>query len=416
MENPSRTLLVLSQVYVPDHAAVGQYMADASAEMVRRGWRVVVLTANRGYDDSAVKYPSSEVIDGVEIHRLPLSSFGKKSIVLRLVGGILFILQVVMRGIFTRRLSCVLVSTSPPICPVAAIVIAMIRRVPIKYWVMDLNPDQMVALGRIKPASLPARIFNLLNRIILARAADVIALDRFMAKRLMNKKAGIKRKLTVLPPWPMDEHLDPIQHENNPFRIEHSIVDKLVIMYSGNLSIASPVNTVLEAALHLRDEPKLIFVFIGGGVGKKSVDETIRQHQSSNILSLPYQPLSRIKYSLSAADVHLVAMGDSIVGICHPCKVYGAMAVARPILLLGPDRNHVADILQDNQIGWHIHHGAVDQAVTVIRQIVDTDREKLVRMGAKARQVIDREFSTKLLRGRFCDILEHDGMSDRSKR
>ena len=51
------TLLVLSQVYVPDPASVGQHMADAAQSMAARGYRVRVLTAGRGYDDPSVKYP-----------------------------------------------------------------------------------------------------------------------------------------------------------------------------------------------------------------------------------------------------------------------------------------------------------------------------------------------------------------------
>ena len=86
-------------------------------------------------------------------------------------------LQTVLRGVFVRRLSCVLVSTSPPMCGAAAVVIGALRRVPMKYWVMDLNPDQMIALGRIKATSLPARIFNRLNRAVLARADHVVALE-----------------------------------------------------------------------------------------------------------------------------------------------------------------------------------------------------------------------------------------------
>ena len=49
------TLLVLSQVYVPDPASVGQHMADAAQSMAARGYDVRVLTSGRGYDDPSVK-------------------------------------------------------------------------------------------------------------------------------------------------------------------------------------------------------------------------------------------------------------------------------------------------------------------------------------------------------------------------
>ena len=405
-QSKKKTLLIISQVYVPDPASVGQHMADAAAEMARRGYRVVVLTANRGYEDPSVKYPSREVLDGVEVRRLPWSSFGKQSIAMRLLGGVLFMLQAIVRGVFTKGLAGMLISTSPPLCPVAAIVIRAVRRVPIAYWVMDLNPDQMIALGKISEKAMSARLFNLLNRMILKRSARVIALDRFMADRLIQKHPQVRNKLTVLPPWPHEDHLETLNHEDNPFRGEHGWTDKFVIMFSGNLSIASPVDTVLEAALKLQDLPNVVFAFIGGGLGKKKVDQVIQEHAPPNIVSLPYQPLSRLRYSLSAADVHLVSMGDAIVGICHPCKVYGAMAVARPILLLGPDPCHVSDILSDHEIGWHIRHGDVEGAIQTIRQMVTTPRASLQSMGEQAKETVADQLSKEKLCGAFCDAVE----------
>jgi hypothetical protein len=54
------TVLVLSQVYLPDPASVGQHMADVAAAMASRGHRTVVLTADRGYDDPTQRFPASK--------------------------------------------------------------------------------------------------------------------------------------------------------------------------------------------------------------------------------------------------------------------------------------------------------------------------------------------------------------------
>ena len=398
-------MLVLSQVYVPDPASVGQHMADAAAEMARRGYRVVVLTANRGYDDPSVKYKRREVIDGVEVRRLPLSAFGKRSIGLRLLGGALFMVQCMLRGIFVRDLACILVSTSPPMCSVAAMSIGLVRRVAIKYWVMDINPDQMIELGRISQRSLPARAFNWLNRRILGWARDVIVLDRFMAQRL-NRKRDVGSKLTILPPWPHEDHLAVVSHADNPFRKAHGLDGKFVLMYSGNHSLVHPVTTLLEAALRLEDESRLVFMFIGGGLGKQDVERVIETQEPGNIISLPYQPLSELRYSLSAADVHLVSMGNEMVGIVHPCKVYGAMAVARPLLLLGPSPCHASELIEAYRIGWTVSHGDVDGAVATIRTILSTDPATLAEMGARAQEAVRTGLSKRALCGDFCDALE----------
>lgn len=397
--------LIISQVYVPDPTSVGQHIADAAAEMARRGYRVRVLTSANGYDNPKERYPIHEVRDGVMIRRLRFSSFGKKSIPVRVAGQLLFLVQTIWHGLFTPGLAGMMVSTSPPMASIAALAIGFFRRVPITYWAMDLNPDQVIALKKIKPGSLPARLMDALNRKILQRATSVVALDRFMVDRLL-KKRDVRGKMEIMPPWPHEEHLGNVRHEDNPFRKAHNLDGKFVVMYSGNHGYSTPVTTVLQAALKLQDQPNIQFMFIGGGVGKKEVEAVIAEHKPANIRSLPYQPLADLKWSLSAADVHVVTVGDAVVGIVHPCKVYGAMAVARPILLVAPYPCHVSDLIEKYKIGWHIPHGDYDKAAQVIKEIAATPRAELEAMGLRAQQVIATELSMEALRGRFCDVMQ----------
>jgi glycosyltransferase involved in cell wall biosynthesis len=148
--------------------------------------------------------------------------------------------------------------------------------------------------------------------------------------------------------------------------------------------------------------PNLVFLFVGGGVGKKEVDEAA----GPSIRSLPYQPLHELKYSLSAADVHLVTVGDSVVGIVHPSKVYGALAVARPVLLLGPEQSHVGELVGEYDIGWRVSHGDVDGAEQVLRQIAHTPAAELEAKGARAKALVSSRLSKAELCGRFCDVIE----------
>ena len=395
------TLLILSQVYPPDAASVGQHMADVASSMAARGHRAVVLTADRGYDDPAQRFPRREWLGGAEVRRLPFSSFGKRSIGMRVLGGLSFALQAVWISLRLGPIDGVLVSTSPPLTQLAGLLVSRIRRVPLTLWVMDLNPDQMVALKLLRPGHPVAKAFDWLNRRVLARARDVIVLDRFMAARVLAK-LDVGDKLTVLPPWPHEDHVAPTPKEGNPFRREHGLDGKFVVMYSGNHGPSNPLTTALDAALRLRDDPRFAFVFVGGGIGKAEVDAVA----GPTILSLPYEPLERLRYSLSAADVHLVTLGDAVVGIVHPCKVYGAMAVARPILLIGPDQSHVGDLLAREEIGWRIAHGDVDGLVRLLRSLADEDGSQLLEMGQRARQALQGGLSKAELCGRLCDILE----------
>lgn len=399
------TILVISQTYVPDPAAVGQYMHDAAAELARRGYRVKTYTADHGYDDSTQRFPKRERRDGVEIVRVPFASFGKGSIVIRLLGGFLFTFQVMLRAVWTRDVRAVLVSTSPPMAPMAALFLRLVRRCPVLFWGMDINPDQMIAMGKVAAGSLPARLFDMMIKATLRRSRWVVTLDRFMADRL-EAKAPLGDRLEVMPPWPLEGQLEVVDHADNPFRAEHGLTDKLVVMYSGNISPAHPIDTVLQAAERLRDREDLVFMFIGGGLVKEQIERFAAEHGLSNIRTLPYQPLDRIKYSLSAADIHLVAMGEAMIGIVHPCKVYGVLSVRRPVLALGPASSHIGEIVEKFNAGWQIDHGDVDGAEALLRGLLDGDRAVLAQRGGNAHRAMTEHFSTAKLCGRFVDLIE----------
>jgi hypothetical protein len=398
---PHRTILAISQVFLPDPASVGQHMADATAELARRGHAVTVLTSNRGYDDPSVRFARRESLQGVDIRRLPFSSFGKRSILVRLVGGLLFLLQAIVRGLFLPGVDTILVSTTPPMAGMAGVILATLRRARLVYWVMDLNPDQAVALGVVKPGSRSVRVYDWMNRVILGRADAVVALDRLMAGRLSGKRA-MNGRLHILPPWPHEDQIRPVPRQGNPFRAEHRLNDRFVVMYSGNHSPANPLRTVIDAALELQAESDITFAFVGGGAGKREVEDA----GASNILSLPYQPMETLHYSLTAADVHVVTMGDDMAGIIHPCKVYGAMAAARPILFVGPAECHVTDLMKQGNIGWYVSHGDVPGAVAAIRSAARTQSAVLESMGDRARALIQHQLSKRILCAAFCDIVD----------
>lgn len=397
------SVVLISQVYVPDPASVGQHMADAAAELVRRGARVRVYAANRGYDAPGIRYLRTETRDGVGVRRLPLSSFGKRSLPVRVIGQLSFVLQASLRTLFVPHLDVVVISSSPPMAPAAGLLLAAVRRVPVVFWSMDLNPDQAIATGAISSRSPWTGLLSWVNARMLRRAEAVVALDHFMADRL-EEKADLGDTLTIIPPWPHEDALEEIPHESNPFRAEHALENTFVVMYSGNHSPTHPLDTLLGAARELATDPDIAFVFVGGGGGKAVVEDFAAKHPRANLLLLPYQPLADLKYSLSAADLHVVSMGSDVVGMVHPCKIYGAMSVARPILAFGPESSHITELIDQFALGWHVSHGDVAGAVAAIRS-AKNDRARSRTMGANGRQAITSALSKNELCGRFTDVV-----------
>jgi colanic acid biosynthesis glycosyl transferase WcaI len=442
-------LLVISQVYPPDGAAVGRPLADVAEEMARRGWRVLVVTAANGYENPTVRYPSRETLRGVRVWRLPVSSFGKATLMRRLLGGGLFVTQALACGLFVRGAPVVLVSTSPPFAGFAGVILTWLRGLPAVWWVMDLNPDQIVAAGQLAPQAWPVRLFRTMNRITLRLAARVIVLDRFMRERLAVKipqqapgarpgdSSGVGGRISpparaggflssrsigrepggapaeglrsssmhVIPPWSAVRPSQWRPSWPNAFREAHGLERKFVVMYSGNHALQHPLDTPLAAAAQLEHDRDIVFVWIGGGAGKGAIEAQIHGG-APNLVSLPFQPPERLDETLAAADVHMVSMGNDVVGIVHPCKIYGALAVGRPVLFFGPADSPPGELLATIGVGRCVEHGDVAGAVAAIAGLRSLAPETRAAMGQAAARAIATRFGACELCRDVCEVIE----------
>src|SRR5205823_1552610 len=108
-------------------------------------------------------------------------------------------------------------------------------------------------------------------RFILRNSSLIVALDRFMASRL-EQRFPLQQKMVIMPPWPHEDCIESLAHADNPFRSRHGLDDKFVIMYSGNHSPSNPLSTLLDAAVKLKHDDAVKFLFVGGGLGKKEVE------------------------------------------------------------------------------------------------------------------------------------------------
>jgi hypothetical protein len=92
----------------------------------------------------------------------------------------------------------------------------------------------------------------------------------------------------------------------------------------------------------------------------------------ANILCLPYQPLNELAASLSAADAHVVVMGEAMLGLVHPCKIYNILAVGAPVIYIGPKPSHVTEILDrlgDEYPSIRVMHGEADVLAGQIQRL-----------------------------------------------
>ena len=394
---------MLNQTFHPDVVSTAQHLSDLAVRLVERGHEVIVIAGRRAYDDPQKTFPRQEMWRGVHIRRIGSTRFGKQARWRRAVDFASFMIACCFRLVWLPRPEVVVALTSPPLISFIGAGYARLKAARFYYWVMDFNPDEAIAAGWLRQDSLVARVLEKLSRFSLHRAERIVALDRFMKARIEAKDIA-PEKIAVLPPWSLDTDVRFDAAGRQTFRMTHGLADKFVIMYSGNHSPCHPLDTLMEAAKSLAVDDRFAFLFVGGGSEFLRVKQFAQENRLANVICLPYQPLTDLSASLSAADLHVVVMGDAFVGLVHPCKIYNILLVGAPVLYIGPRPSHVSEILDtlDARAVASIAHQDVKGCVREIQRLA---AEKAHNDPARP-ATVNSNFSRDTVLRRFVELLE----------
>jgi len=335
-------ILLLNQTFYPDTPATSLYLTPLAEQLATRDHEVTVLTSRRAYDDFTRLFPARETWRGVKIVRVWSTGFGYKTKWGRGLDFLTFLIAASLRSLFLHRTDLVLAQTSPPLISVLGAVLAFFWRARFIYWVMDLNPDEAIAVGWLRAKGLPARLLEMASRWTLRRADRVVVQDRFVQERLKAKGVA-GEKIEVVPLWIHDEAAFDAE-KREQFRQKHGLENKYVVMYAGNHTPCHPLDTLVDAARLLRGERRIHFCFIGFGLEWGRLRDQAQAEQLENVTFLGHQPIA--SGLLSAADTQVIVMGNPFVGIVHACKIYNILAARRPFIYIGPEPSHVSDMIQ----------------------------------------------------------------------
>jgi colanic acid biosynthesis glycosyl transferase WcaI len=399
-------ILILTQVFYPDTVSVSQHLSDLAFKLSKDGNNVSVISSCYPYESKNKRYKNLELINGVNVIRLSQTSFGKSNIFGRLLDFTSFYFSTVFKLLFFNfdNYDVIIGTTVPPLLSFIGVLVGKWKKIKFVYWVMDLQPELSISSGLIKKKSLTAKIFTKFGNYIIANSDKIISLDHYMTNYLTSRGADIN-SIETIPVWPVVDEVSKQDRMTNPFRIENNFKDKIVVMYSGNHAYVHPLDTLLGAALKLKHNPKILFVFIGGGVRKKDVTDFKTKNKLENIIQLPFQPRENIHLSLGSSDIQVVILGDGQVGFTHPNKIYGALYVEKPILYIGPYKSHVGDILDNLKGNIFVEHGQTDLLITELENFSNLELNEINKIGIQNYKYASLNFHPDVLKNKMVNAI-----------
>ena len=390
--HPRPQLLIVNRYFHPDCSATAQLLTDLVDAIDGRCIPIRVFTSRQRYGDPKAVLPAREAYFGAEVHRLWTSRFGRIGLPGRALDYATFYCSAFLALLATARPGDVLLAkTDPPLISVVAWIVARLRGATLVNWCQDLFPETAAALGFNVATGLAGRILLRLRNASLQGAAMNVAVCGSMAERLQAEGIPSER-LTVIHNWVDGERIRPLAVNANPLRREWGLSGKFVVGYSGNLGRVHDVEAIIELIGALDDEPEIVMLFIGAGLGYRRLKDIVGDRRITKTVFRPYQPRERLGESLTAPDLHIVSLRSDCEGIVMPSKLYGILAAGRPVLSIGKPSGSVARIVRDYGAGLVAAPGRMDTLAGEIRAL-RRDPARLEQMGANARWAYENTFS-----------------------
>jgi colanic acid biosynthesis glycosyl transferase WcaI len=374
-------LLVFNQYYHPGVEATANLLTEL-CEALAAEYSVTVITG-RLHDREAE--PDYELRNGVEIIRLHSTSFDRASLARRATNYFTYLVRALRRGMSLPRPDVVLCMTDPPLVGDVAYLVARRFRQPLVIVNQDVFPEIAVNLGRLRQPALIAALRMMIG-FYLRRADRLVAIGPVMKDRLVEKGARPER-VEVIPNW-VDTNTVTPRPRDNAWAREHDLVDRFVVMHSGNVGHAQNLDVLIEAASDLDDLDQLSVLIIGTGARLAHTVDLARRLGGDRIAFIPYQPRPRISESLSSADIHFVGLAPGLAGFVVPSRVYGILAAGRPILAAVDSESETAMLVEEIGCGIVVPPTRPELVAEMLRSVARGEHD-LEAMGRKGRAYVE---------------------------
>jgi len=387
-------LWVVSELYYPEMTSTGYYLTKI-AEGLAPEFDVKAICGQPNYSSRGITAPKKERLNGVEIFRVFGTRLNKNVIPFRILNMLTLGLSVFLRSIYSIRSDeRVLVVTTPPLLPFLTAVACRIRGARHILLIHDCYPEILYAAGKLRKESVFARLLEYLSKRLLVSAERIIVVGRDMRDEII-KKTGPLTKCYVIPNWAELESVSPANRDENAMLLETGLGDKLVLLYAGNIGYPNDIETIIEAASIIGEtDDGIHFIFLGDGVKKPLLVNSVKTKRLRGITLLDPKPRSEQQVFLNGCDVGIVSLVPKMKGVSMPSRTYNILAAGKPILALCERDSEIAKVVEEENVGWSIEPGNPEKLVEVLREIASS-RQQLDQFGKNARNAAVKKYGLK---------------------
>lgn len=379
-------LLVVSQYYYPEPFRIN----EICEELVKRGHRVTVLTANPNYPDGEVyagyeNKDCREVINGVTVYRCKCRPRYKGSVNLarNYVDFVVRANKRIMKlnaefdYIFVYQLS-------PVTSCLPAIKYKRKYHIPMVLYCLDVWPESLK--GTLMGSSFYLKMFGQLSRYIY-KSADKIAVSSPSFATYLSALCDIdKACLEYIP-----QHSNEVKTYGGSSALRKN-PKKINFLFTGNIGESQNLECLLKAVTLIQNREKIVFHVVGSGSHyERCLKLSMNLGVDDVFVFYGRFPKEDVSKFYDIADICYVSLKDEgVVGNTIPGKIQEYMSAGKPIL--ASIKGDAADLIRSAKCGLCVSPGDVEELAKAIVKFSDSGTD-LEEMGKNSRKFYETHFT-----------------------
>ncbi len=392
-------ILIYSYNYYPEPIGISPLMTELAEGLVKLGHQVRVVTAMPNYPERIIqdkykgKFFLTEEINGVTIQRSYIYVKPKPGVFDRLMLDSSFIISSCWQ-LFNGWHPDVIFATIPPLLtPLPLTFYRLFCKCPIVFNIQDIVSEAAIRVKLVKEDGWIIRSVRAMEKMAYQQASKISVIAEGFISKLAAQGVS-KNKIICISNWVDINFIKP-GTKDNFFRKKHGLKGKFVILYSGNIALTQPLDTVIKAAARVKENiPDIVFVIVGAKEAIGALQECCQQHQADNVLLLPFVPRKELAEMLCAADVGLVLQRKTVTGFNLPSKIPVILASGRPIIASVPNTGTAIRVIEESG-GGIIAPPEDDEALADTIRYLYHNPEEAKKLGDQGRKFAEENFGSK---------------------
>jgi colanic acid biosynthesis glycosyl transferase WcaI len=406
-------IVFVPNYFYPDVASVGQLFTELCLHL-QHDFNITVVAAQPNYAGEELgrtKRVEHDRLENIRIIRIKLPKVNKQSKLSRLRYIATYFFYSVWVVIRQKNVDVIYSISQPPILGgLIGTIGKWAKRSKHIYNIQDFNPEQAQAVG-FMTNKLILRAAKWLDMLNCKYADHIVTVGSDMQETLLKRFAA-ERAITdnsVIHNWTDEKDIVPLPPTHpgvRAFKERYGLEGKFIVMYSGNVGLFYDLENLIHITEEFKGEAGLAFVFIGEGAVKKQMQEYVTLRNIPNVHFLPYQAKEQLKYSLNAADVHLVVNQKGIKGISVPSKIYGVMAAGKPILGVLERGSEACRMIEESRCGVVVEPQRYEEIAEQIGRLYRESPAELAAAGLRGRAYLEQHLRKDISLNKYRHLLQ----------